>query len=336
MPLFKIPCRLLTLLVASLSLGPSFASADNLLTPAAPLNLSGTRGKFDFLAIDVTRRRLLAAHTGNASLDVIDLDQTKLVKSVPTGAAQDCAVDEKSGQYLVSVSKPPQLAMVDAEKLEVTGRVPLAGPADLLAFHPGSNRAYVCHDDGKELWIVDPASGKVTASVSLPADAPEDLAFDASGKRLFQAIKSASTMAVIDVGTNAITAAWPTVPALAPHGIALVPEADAIAVSGGNGKLVLMSQEGGGILASGDIPLKVDQIAYDSARHRIYCASGLGKIAVFSVEKRGLKKLGEVSTSEGARSIALDSKTHSVWIAYVKGDQCFVQEFKSGAPHLSD
>ena len=318
-------------LLASVFLLASLAYGEDLLVPAAPISLPGSKGKFDFLAIDATRRRLLASHTGNNSLDIIDLDQSKIVQSVQTGAAQDCAIDPKGKQYLVSVSRPPQVVLVDMDKLVVTGTVPLAGPADLIAFHQDSGRAYVCHDDGRELWIVDPAQKKVIGSLALPMDAPEDLAFDASGKRLFQAIKSAGTMAVFDLATNALLATWTTAPAQAPHGIAIVPEANAIAISGGNGKLVLMSQDDGRIFSAADMPLRVDQIAYDAAVHRVYCASGLGTIAVYSVEDRQLKKLGEVPTSAGARSIALDPNTHAVWVAYIKNGDCTVQEFKSGA-----
>src|SRR4051812_27977801 len=86
------------------------ATAADVLSPSEPLLLKGTKGGFDFITIDAGRRRLLAAHTGNNSLDVIDLDQSQLIKSVATGAAQDCVVSSKGDTYLVSVSKPPQLA----------------------------------------------------------------------------------------------------------------------------------------------------------------------------------------------------------------------------------
>src|SRR5580693_5314944 len=102
-------------LFAWLLLFPGLAApAADLLVPGEPIVLTGTHGKFDFLAIDHERRRLLAAHTGNASLDVIDLDQKTLIKSVPTGAAQSSAVDAKGNRYYVSASKPPQMVVVDA------------------------------------------------------------------------------------------------------------------------------------------------------------------------------------------------------------------------------
>ena len=301
--------------------------AAELPEPGSPIEIAGTHGKFDFITVDVAARRLLAAHTGNGSLDVIDMDTKAVLKVISTGAAQDCAVDEKSKRYLVSVSKPPQLAVIDATALTVTATIPLAGPADLMAIHPKSGTAYVGHDEANHLWVVDAGERKVISTVDLPSDSPEGLGFDSSCQRLFQAMKKGSIVAVVDVATNKVLQQWPTAPATSPHGIAMVPEFDAMLVSGGNGKLVMMSQADGHIIASVDIPAQVDQLAYDAGMHRIYCASAAGKIAVVGIAKEMLTKLGEVPSSPGARSIAVDSKTHTVWIAYAKGASSFVQPF---------
>src|SRR5437762_13829614 len=102
------------------------ARADDALNAGAAVALTGTHGRFDFLAIDADGRRLLAAHTGNGSLDIIDLDKKEIVKIVPTGKAQAPAVDARSGRYYVTTSVPPQLVTVDARKLEVVDKVPLA------------------------------------------------------------------------------------------------------------------------------------------------------------------------------------------------------------------
>jgi hypothetical protein len=85
--------------------------------------------------------------------------------------------------------------------------------------------------------------------------------------------------------------------------------------------------EDGHLLSEADIPEKVDEIAYDSGTHRVYAASGLGKIAVLEIKDGKLSKLAEVQTSPGAKSIAVDPKTHAVWIAYMKEDKSMVQKF---------
>jgi YVTN family beta-propeller protein len=297
------------------------------LEPGKPIVLAGTKGRFDFIAIDAPRRRLLAAHTGNNSLDIIDLDKQTLIKSVPTGAAQGEAIDAKGGRYLASVSKPPQMAIVDAETLEMTGKVVLPGEADVMTFNSAAGQAYVCHDEAKEVWVIDPKLQKIVAIVELPSAAPEDLAFDADSHRLFQNLKNANSVAVIDPATNKVTATWPTAPAQSPHGMAIVPESDALLVVGGNGKLVLMSQKDGAVLTSADVASRIDQLAYDPGLHRAYGASGTGKISVVQVDGNKLTALGDAPSADGAHSIAVDPKTHTVWIAYAKGDSSFVQPF---------
>lgn len=317
-------------LIASLQLGCAalcVVHADDVLHAEPPITLTGTHGKFDFLSIDPARRRLLAAHTGNGTLDIVDLDRHELLQTVEAGKAQSSAVDAGAGRYYVATSVPPQLVTIDAVAMKVLGSVTLSGPGDLLAFDSKTGLVYVGHDDGQELWVVNPARKKVTATIKLPGEAPEDLAFDASHQRLFQSLKTESIVAVFDVATGKVAQTWPTAPAKAPHGMAIVPEADAFLVAGGNGKLALLSQKDGHVIASTDIPERVDQIAYDPDLHRVYCASGTGKIAIVSLAGDQLHNLGEVTSAEGAHSIAVDPKTHVVWIAFAKGDASFVQAF---------
>jgi len=141
------------LLAASLLLSSHMTAAS--LTPGTAVELTGTTGKFDFIKMDVLDRRLLACHTGNGSLDVIDVDAGKLIKSVATGAAQGVAVDEKGGRYFVSVSKPPKMVIIDSTKLEVIGEVPLSGPADLCAYSPKLNWVFVDNDEKGQIWEID-------------------------------------------------------------------------------------------------------------------------------------------------------------------------------------
>jgi DNA-binding beta-propeller fold protein YncE len=302
-------------------------SAADSLTAGQPVELTGTQGKFDFIKIDSTNHRLLACHTGNGSLDVIDVASSKLVKSVPTGAAQGVAVDNKNGRYFVSVSKPPKLVIIDSAKLEVIGEVPLPGPADLIAYHPESNRVFVCNDEKPELWVIDPVDKKILSTLTLPGGGMEDLGFDAQDTYLFQNLKDTSELAKIDPKEGKVLTKWSTSPAEKPHGLAMVSGTDTVLVVGGTGKLSLLSLTTGQVLASADIALKVDEIAYDSAWERVYCASGLGIVSVVALNKKGLTALAPLPSSPGTHSIAVDSATHTVWIAFAKDGKAYVQAF---------
>lgn len=296
------------------------------LTPGAPILLEKTSGKFDFIRMDTARRRLLLAHTGNKSLDVFDLDSRRLIKSVPTGAAQDVAVDGKNGRYFVAVSAPPQMTIVEAVKLEVTGEVPLPAAADLATFNPSNGKVYVCNDTAPELWVIDPKAKKITATITLSGSGMEDLAFDPQYKQLFQVVKGNNTLVVIDPLNNKVLQSWTTAPATNPHGMALIPDADTIMVAGGSGKLALMNRSTGKVLASVDIDNRVDEMAYDAELHLAYCPGGSGNISVIRVEGDKLAFLENVPGASG-RSVVVDPKTHTVWIASNKGDQSFVQPF---------
>jgi DNA-binding beta-propeller fold protein YncE len=301
----------------------------DVLTPAPPIELAGTHGKFDFIKVDAPRRRLLACHTGNGSLDVIDLNASKLIKSVATGAAQGVAIDDKNGRYFVSVSKPPKLVVIDADKLRVIGEVPLPSPADLVAYHPGTDRIFVCNDINPELWVIDPEAKKILTTLTFAGGGMEDLGFDARSQYLFQNLKESSELAKVDPAAEKIVGTWPTAPAEKPHGLAMVPATDGVLIAGGTGKLILLGLSNGQVLASCDIAPRVDEIAYDPGLQRAYCAAGSGSISVVAVGPDKLTTVATIPTSPGAHSIAVDPETHAVWIVFARDNQPCVQEFKS-------
>jgi len=296
------------------------------LTPNSPIELTRTTGKFDFIKVDAANRRLLACHTGNGTLDIIDVDSSKLIKSVPTGNAQGVAIDEKGGRYFVSCSKPPQLTIVDSNKLEVIARVPLPAPADLCAYSASVNHAFVDNDEKPEMWVIDPEAKAIVTTIPMPGAGLEDIGLNADDTFLFQNLKATSELAKIDPKTQTVLTKWPTTPAANPHGFAIM-KTNAVLIAGGGGKLALLDLASGKVLASCDITPKVDEIAYDDALGRAYCASGTGQISVVFVSQNKLTPLGNVPSAPGAHSIAVDPKTHQVWIVFAKDNKPYVQSF---------
>lgn len=314
------------------------ASADSSLTPEKPIELKGTHGKFDFIKVDVANRRLLACHTGNGSLDVIDVDNSQLIKSIPTGNAQGVAIDEKGGRYFVSCSKPPKLVIIDSKMLEVTGEVPLPEAADVCTYSSALNRVFVDNDEKPETWVVNPDTKKIAKSYAVVGSGMEDLAFSADGVFFIQNIKDTSKVMVLNcaedsafaqdgvIDTSNSMQPVSTFPAEKPHGLAMLKN-DTVLIAGGNGKLVLLNYKTGSVLASCDIAPKVDEIAYDPGLGRAYCASGTGQISVVFVSANKLTPLDTVPSSPGCHSITVDPKKHIVWIAYAQDGKPCVQAF---------
>ena len=307
------------------SLSPAHA-APAPLKAEEPIVVPDSKGRFDFIQVDNTARHLLANHTQNATLDVFDLDSGKLLKHCPTGAAMGVGVDEKGGKYYVGVSKEQKLVTIDAQTLEKAGEVALTGPADDALFCPKNGQVYVCHDDGKEVWVIDPAAGKIVASVAI-GEAPEVLVYDANAGRIYQNIKTTAMLSVINPETNKVEYDWPVQPATGPHGLAFDPATHRLFVAGANGKLAVLDSGSGTLIATVNIPQGVDQIAIDAELRRIYCPSRNGTLTVIQETAAGVESAGELPIAKGCHSVALDPKTHAVWIAYPEGDKSYIRRF---------
>jgi DNA-binding beta-propeller fold protein YncE len=291
-------------------------AAEPPLVKGTPTLVPDSKGGFDFLEVDSDQRRLLANHTGNSTLDVFDLDSGKLIKQVATGAAQGVAIHAAAGKYFVSVSREKLLVIIDSKTLAKVGEVKLDGPADALAFDPKHGRVYVGHDDEGDLWVIDPGAQKIVATIAIPKG-PEYVIYDESSDRVFQNIKSDDSLLVIDPASNSIKARWATAPAKSPHGLALDSHTHRLFCAGNNGKLAVIDSSSGRMVRSVDIAPGVDQIAFDPDKKRLYCASRTGVISVVEESADGDPVfLADVKTAPGAKTIAVDPKTHAVWVAY--------------------
>jgi DNA-binding beta-propeller fold protein YncE len=299
------------------------------LTAGSPILLPGTKDGFDFIRMDATANRLLLGHEGNKTFDVFDLDSKKLLKAVPTSTSQDAAIDVKRSCYYVSGNDPGRMVIVDSTKLDITGDVPTPANTDLIAFNPMTGLVYECNDTAGEEWVIDPAAKKIVTTVKLDGRGVEDLAFDPGYKHLYQAVKGKNTIAVINPADNTVEAVWPLAPDKGPHGIAVVPEYDGLLVAC-SGKLVMLSRTTGKILDTAPIGARVDEMTYDPGLHIAYCSSRQGNICAVAVAADKLTPLGDVPDEKGTGDIAVDPKTHTVWIAYHQGEQCFVQPFTPG------
>ena len=309
---------------------PTNLTAAEVLNGHDPIEIPNSRGGFDYLQVDAVRNRLLLDHTGNGTLDIIDLATETLIKQIKTGAAMGVAMDAKSRHYYVSVSKEKKLVIIDAEKLEITGEVPLPGPGDALAVGPtGVNRVFVGHDDEKELWVIDPVAKNIVTTIPIAAG-PEYIVVENDKSLVYMNIKSDDTVLAISASDNnsTIASTWPTAPAKHPHGLALDLRAPRrLFVAGVNGKLVVLSTDGGKAVGAVDMVNGVDQIGFDAVKDRLYCPSGNGKMTVMNTSGGTVKTMGDVVTNKGARTVTVDPKTHAVWVAYSESGKCFARKF---------
>jgi DNA-binding beta-propeller fold protein YncE len=315
--------------IVSLGFPRAIFSADAVLKAHDPIEIPNSKGGFDYLQVDKAKRRLLLDHTGNGTLDIIDLKTEKLLKQIKTGAAMGVAVDSKKNRYYVSVSKEKKFVIIDSEKLEAIDEMPLPGPGDALAMGPaGVNRVFVGHDDATDLWVIDPDAKKIVSTLKI-SEGPEYIVAEDDTSLLYMNIKSDDTLLAISASDNnsTIGGTWPTAPAKKPHGLALdLRTPRRLFVAGINGKLAVLDTSGK-VRGSADMVTGVDQIAFDAAKDRLYCPSSNGKMTVFDTSGNSVKPLGDVATARGAKTVAVDPETHAVWLANFEGGKCYARKF---------
>jgi hypothetical protein len=313
---------LLLALLSSMAVG-----AAELLQPRPPVEIPDARGGFGTLVVDDAKRRLLLAHPGNRTLDVLDLNTEKVVKQISLGVVKSVVVDAPANRYhLVAENK---CLSVDRERLEPAGEFTLPGAAEVLALGPSSvNRVYAAGAESREVWAVDAAKKSVATAVAVPAGATALLAED-STIRVYAAVTADDTVQIISAADHNSTlgGAWPVAPAKKPQALALDTRGQRLFVAGVNNKLVTLAANDGPRIGVNDLPGGVTQLAFDSERQRLYAPGGGGKLAVFDTRGNFLRPLGDVTTPRGAKSIALDARTGAVWLAYTKDGKCYAQKF---------
>lgn len=296
------------------------------LKPGEPILLPGTSGGFDFIRLDAANQRLLLGHEGNHSFDVFDLNAKQLLKVVPTSTSQDAVADAKNGKYYVSGNDPSRLVVVDATTLAITGEVPVPSDTDLIAYNPTTGLVHLCNDKGPEQWVIDPAAKKIVTTIKFAGSGVEDLAFDPADRHLYQVVKGANTVAVIDPADNTVKVNWPCAPGKGVHGIAMVTDLNGLLVACA-GKLLLFDCDTGKVVDTAPTASGVDEMAYDPGLHQAYCASRQGKITTVAVAPGKLAMVDDTEDQKGTGDIVVDPTSHTVWIAYAKGKECYVQPF---------
>ena len=131
---------------------------------------------------------------------------------------------------------------------------------------------------------------------------------------------------MIDTKSHAVVATWPTAPATGPHGLVFDAAHGRIFVAGDNGQLVAIDTQTGKVVARAAITEHVDQIAFDAALRRIYCA-GPDWMSVVQATDAGLAPLGKIPTAATAKNVAVDPKSHAVWTTFTDGKDSFAKSW---------
>lgn len=309
--------------IARMSLG---ADAPPALTPQTPIMVQRTPGTFDYLEVDNLYRRLLVAHTGSRTLDVIDLNNNNVLRQESVGDGHGIAVDVKDGKYFVGTSRQAFVVVLGRKFMVKDDQIPAGGPIDAIALDSKTGMLYADRASDNQIVIISAKTNKVYWSMRVGGGVLEYIVYDPVSDRIYQNVESTGEVLVIDPNANKLIAAWSAAPATQLHGLAVDGATHRLFTAGDNGKLSVMDTNTGAVIATVDIPASVDQIAFDAGRKRLYCASGIGLLSVVQETDTGAEHVADIPVPRRTHSVAVDPTTHAVWIAYGADDNDYVMK----------
>src|SRR4051812_5730811 len=117
--------------------------------------LTGVEGRIDHLAVDIAGKRLFVAALGNNTVEVIDLEQNKRIRSI-TGLdePQGIAYIPSRNQLFVANGGDGTLRVFDGSTFAVLATVKTAGDADNVRYDAATDTIVVGFGNGA-LGFVD-------------------------------------------------------------------------------------------------------------------------------------------------------------------------------------
>lgn len=272
----------------------------------------GGEGGWDYLIADAGR--VYVSH--GAEVDVVDA-KTGAVAGKITGlhGVHGIALAPEFGRGFISNGQSGTVTIFDLKTLEKIGEdVPAGKNPDAIIYDPGSKRVFAFNGRSSDATAIDAKDGKVAGTVPLEGK-PEFAAADGKG-HVYVNIEDKSEVFDIDSKKLTVEHKWPLAPCEEPSGMAMDTKSRRL-FSGCHNKMVaVMDADTGKVVATPAIGEGVDATAFDPGTKYVLNSCGDGTLSVVHEDSPDKYSVVEqVKTAQRARTMALDTQTHTVYLA---------------------
>ena len=213
-----------------------------------------------------------------------------------------------------SNGKESKSSVVDLTTLKTISKIDTGKNPDAIAYEPRHHEVYVFNHTGNSATVIDARESNVVATIPLPGN-PEFPAVDEKAGGVYINIEDKSEVAVIDSEKHDVIAHWPLAPGEEPTGIALDAAHHRLFAACHNKMLVMLDTETGKVVANVPIGAGADGCVFDDATQLVFASCGDGTTTIAKEESpEKLTVVQTLKTERGARTIALDPKTHRIYL----------------------
>jgi YVTN family beta-propeller protein len=269
----------------------------------------GGEGGWDYVTYDPEGNRLFIAH-GTSIVVVNAADGSKLGEFPAQGAHGVALVPGKDIGFATN-GRAGTVTVFDTKTLKPTDEIKAGENPDAVIYDKYSNRILVMNGRSKDLMVIDPDTKKVEKSIPLGGK----LEFAATDPgHVYVNVEDTGEIAVVDSKTWTATSRWKLEGCEEPSGLAS-DEKNAVLFSVcGNAKMYVVSTKDGKTVATIPTGDGTDGAGFDPTLGYAFASNGQGTLSIIRQGKDGKYELaGNVPTQKGARTMAVDPKTHKVF-----------------------
>ena len=288
--------------------------------------IAGDTG-WDYVTADSAARRLYVPH--GIEVVVLDLDSGAIVgRVIGLKGAHGVAVAPEFGRGFVDATDPGSVTIFDLKTLAVLDQVRVGDDPNGIIYDAKLKLIFTADRGSKRLTAIDAKTGKVAGAIDLPTGRTEHLASDGAGD-VFLNMQDIGKIHKLDVRSFKIAETWDLLPACAqPSSMDIDVARSRIFVGCRGGApgteqasapsvLAVVDATNGKIVATQPIGPGVDALEFDAAKNLIYVSTGGGDGTLSTFHEDAPDKytlVQNVRTLPGARTMALDHKTSTVYL----------------------
>lgn len=269
----------------------------------------GGDDRWDYLTADAPTRRLYISRATHVM--VLDLDSGKPVGNIAdTPGVHGVALAPELGRGFTSNGRDSSVSVFDLKTFATSNKVKVGDGPDAILYDPATKRVFTFNSKSHDATAVDAEKGTVLGTVKLDGT-PEFAVSDNKGE-VFVNIEDKNELTAIDAAKLEVKAKWPLAGCESPSALSMDRKNHRLFV-GCEKKMAVVDADTGKVLATPPICDGVDATAFDDETELAFASCGEGVLTVVREESPDKFSVAEnVPTQAGARTLALDARTHHV------------------------
>jgi hypothetical protein len=213
----------------------------------------------------------------------------------------------------ISNGRANTATIFDLKTLKPLGQVKTGTNPDAILYDPFSKRVFAFNGRSHDATVFDAATGEVAGTIALGGK-PEFATTDGKGK-VYVNIEDTSEVAEIDSQKLIVVKRTSLKPCEEPSGMGLDVEHHRVFSVCGNKIMTVLDAGAGKVIATVAIGGGTDGAGFDAGTGLAFSSNGEGTLTVVRETSAGKFEVAEtVTTQRGARTMAVDPKTHKLYL----------------------